>query len=158
MGTRKIAKEAVLLSFPLVTSNPFFAKSPLGGSIMLSKPPTSSTTSFPTLSHPKQSGMCSKRTISALLSRRNAPYSKGSIVLIASNLPSTMKTGQWRIGKGSFGQMRLKSTGLGQMEGSIPGSKGENHFQIGSPPLLSSMEEGIILWYGGAWAGMGWGS
>jgi len=34
-----------------------------------------------------------------------------------------MKTGLWRIGKGSYGQMRLKLTGLGQMGGSTHGKK-----------------------------------
>src|SRR5467141_3938733 len=69
-----------------------------------------------------------------------------------------MKIGQWRIGRGSYGQMRPKSTGLGQMGGFILGSRRGNHFQTGPPPPLSSMEEGIILWYGGVWSGMGQGS
>src|SRR5882724_8622638 len=66
-----------------------------------------------------------------------------------------MKIGQWRIGRGSYGQMRPKSTGLGQMGGFILGSRRWNHFQTGPPPPLSSMEEGIMLWYGGVWGGMG---
>jgi hypothetical protein len=45
--------------------------------------------------------------------------------------------------------------GLGQMEGLILGKRQENHFLTGSPLLQSSMEEGIILWYGGVWGGMG---
>jgi len=66
-----------------------------------------------------------------------------------------MKTGQWRIGKGFFGQMRPKLIGLGQMGGFILGSKRGKHFQIGSPYLLSNMEEGITLWYGGVWGEKG---
>jgi len=62
-----------------------------------------------------------------------------------------MKIGQWRIGRGSYGQMRPKSTGLSQMGGFILGSRRGNHFQTGPPPPLSSMEEGIVLWYGVEW-------
>ena len=59
------------------------------------------------------------------------------------------------IGRGSYGQIRPKLTGLGQMQGLILGKRQENHFLTESPPLLSNMEEGIILWYGGVWGGMG---
>ena len=62
-----------------------------------------------------------------------------------------MKIGQWRIGRGSDGQMRLKSTRLGQMAGFILEGRRGNHFQTGPPTPLSSMEEGIILWYGVEW-------
>jgi hypothetical protein len=65
-----------------------------------------------------------------------------------------MKTGLWRIGKGSYGQMRLKLTGLGQMGGSTHGKKEGSHFQTEPPHLLSSMEEEITLWYGVVWGGM----
>jgi hypothetical protein len=51
--------------------------------------------------------------------------------------------------------MRPKSTGLGQMEGFIPGSRRENNFQTGPPFPLSSIEEEIILWFGDVWVGMG---
>ena len=78
MGTRKTAKGVDLLSFLLVINNPSFAKSLLEGLTMLFKPPILSTTSSPTLSHPKQSGMCSRRTIFAPLSRKNAPYLKAT--------------------------------------------------------------------------------
>jgi hypothetical protein len=49
-------------------------QSPLEGLIMLSKQRNLSTPSYPTLSPSKQSGMSSRRTISTLLSRRNALY------------------------------------------------------------------------------------
>jgi hypothetical protein len=73
-------------------------------------------------------------------------------------LHNTIKTGQWRIGKGSYGQMRPKSTGLGQTEGFIPGSRRENNFQTGPPYPQSSIKEEIILLYGDVCVGMGWGS
>ena len=61
-------------------------------------------------------------------------------------------------GKGSCGQMKQRSTGLGLMEGYILGRRRENHFLIGLPHQLSSMEEEIISWYGGVWSGMEWES
>ena len=149
---------AALPSFHLATNNSFFAKSLLESLTMLFKLPTSSTASSPTLSQHKQSGMSSRRMDLPLLSRRSALFSRGVIEKIASNLPSTMKTGLWRIGRGSCGQMRPRSTGLGQMEGSIPGKKEAHPFQTAPPPQLSSMEEEIISWYGAVWAGMGLGS
>ena len=66
-----------------------------------------------------------------------------------------MKTGQWRTGRGSYGQMRPRSTKLGQMGGFIPGNKRVNNFLIGPPYPQSSMEEEIISLYGGVWAEMG---
>jgi len=66
-----------------------------------------------------------------------------------------MKIGQWRIGRGSYGQMRPKSTGLGQMGGFILGSRMGNHFRQDHTTPLSSMEEGIIFWYGGVWVEWG---
>ena len=66
-----------------------------------------------------------------------------------------MKTGQWRTGRGFCGQMRPRSTGLGQMKGFIPRNKRVNNFLIGPPHLQSSMEEEIISLYGGVWARMG---
>ena len=136
-------------------NNLFFTKSLLESLIMLFKLPISLMASFPTLSQSKQSGMSSRRMDFPLLSRRSALFLRGIIKKLISNLLSTMKTGQWRIGRGSYGQMRPRSTGLGQMEGSIPGKKGVSLFQTASPPQLSSMEEEIISWYGVAWAGMG---
>jgi hypothetical protein len=50
-------------------------------------------------------------------------------------LPSTIKTGQWGIKRGSYGQMRPRLTGLGQMRGSTPEKKGVSPFQ--TIPLLS---------------------
>jgi hypothetical protein len=67
MGARKMAKGAIYLSVLLVTNNVLSIKSSQKGLIMLSKPPTSSTTPSPTLSHLKQSGMCLIKAIFALL-------------------------------------------------------------------------------------------
>src|ERR1700730_19327047 len=124
---------------------------------MLFRLPISSTPSFSTLSQLKQLGMSSRR-MGFPLSSRSALFSRSIIEQIVSNLPNTMKTGQWKIGRGSYGQMRPRSTELNQMEGSIPGKKGAHPFQIALLPQLSSMEEEIILWYGAVWAGMGLGS
>jgi hypothetical protein len=66
MGARKMAKGAILLSILLATNNVLSIKSSQKGLIMLSKPPTSSTIPSPTLSHPKQLGMCLKKMIFAL--------------------------------------------------------------------------------------------
>jgi hypothetical protein len=66
MGTRKMAKEAILLSFLLGTNNLLSIKSSLKGLVMLFRPPTLSTTPCTTLSHPKQSQMCLRKTIFAL--------------------------------------------------------------------------------------------
>jgi hypothetical protein len=53
MGTKKMAKEAIFLSFLLATNNLLSIKSLLKGLIMLFRPPTLSTTPCPTLLHPK---------------------------------------------------------------------------------------------------------
>ena len=66
-----------------------------------------------------------------------------------------MKTGQWRTGRGFYGQIRPRSTGLGQMRGFISGNKRVNNFLIGPPHPQSSMEEEIISLYRGVWARMG---
>ena len=155
---RRIARGVALPSFHLVTNNPSSAKSLLESLIMLFKLPISSTASSSALSHPKQSGICSRRTTFALLLRRSALSSRSNINRIASNLPSTMKIGQWRIGRGSYGQMRPKSTGLGQMGGPTLGDKEVKLFQTALPLLLSSMKGGIISWYGGVCDEMGLGS
>jgi len=89
--------------------------------------------------------MSSRRMALPLLSRRSALFSRGVIERIASNLPSIIKTGQWRIGRGSCGQMRPRSTGLGQMGGSTSGKKGAYPFQIVLLPQLSSIEKEITL-------------
>ena len=141
-----------------MTNNLSFTKSPLGSLIMLFKLPILSTASSPALSYPKQSGIYSRRTTFALLLRRSALFSRSNIDRIVSNLPSTIKIGQWRIGRGSYGQIKPRSIGLGQMEGPTLGNKEVNPFQTILPLLLSSMEGGIILWYGGVWAEMGLGS
>jgi hypothetical protein len=98
--------------------------------------------------------MHSKRMTFVVLSRENVLFSKRLIDCNVFNGQDTMKTGQWRIGKGSYGQMRSKSTGLGQMEGLILGRRRENHFLTEPPLLLSNMEEEIILWCGVVWGGM----
>jgi hypothetical protein len=111
-----------------MTNNLSFAKSPLGSLIMLFKLPISSTASSPALSHPKQSGIYLRRITFTLLLRRSALSSRSDISRIISNLPSTMKIGQWRIGRGSYGQMRPRSTRLGQIEGPTLRNKGVNPF------------------------------
>jgi len=60
-----------------------------------------------------------------------------------------MKIGQLKTGSRSCSLIKPRSIGLGQMEGSTLGSKGENHIQTGLPLLLSNMEGEIILWYRG---------
>jgi hypothetical protein len=112
---------------------------------MLFKLPISLTASFPALSHPKQSGIYLRRTTFTLLLRRSALSLRSNISRIVSNLPSTMKIGQWRIGRGFYGQMRPRSTGLGQMEGPTLGNKGVNPFQTALLLLLLSIKGGIIL-------------
>jgi hypothetical protein len=156
--TRKTIREAALSSFHLVINNPLFTKSLLQSLIMLFKLPFSLPASFPTLYQLKWSGMSSRRMGFPLLSRRSALFSRGIIERIVSNLPSIMKTGLWKVGRWSYGQMRPRSTGLNQMAGSIPRKKGAHPFQIALLPQLSSMEEEIISWYGAVWAGMGLGS
>jgi hypothetical protein len=153
--TRKTIGEVALPSFHLVINNPFFARLLLQSLIMLFRLPILSIPSFPTLSQLKQSGMSSRRMGLPLLSRRSALFSRSIIEQIVSKLPNTMKTGQWKIGRGSYGQMRPRSTELNQMEGSIPGKKGAHPFQIALLPQLSSMEEEIISWYRAVWAGRG---
>jgi hypothetical protein len=66
MGVRKTARGAILLSNLLATNNVLSIESSLKGLIMLFKPPTSSTTPSPTLSHPKQSGLCLRKMIFTL--------------------------------------------------------------------------------------------
>jgi hypothetical protein len=92
----------------IVTNNPLFVKSPLESLIMLFRPPNLSTISSPLLSHHKQSEMHLKAMTFALLSSRNVPYSKRHIKRIVLNLHGIMKTGQLRIGKGSYGQMKQR--------------------------------------------------
>ena len=156
MGTRKIAKVDVLPSFPLATNKQLFVKSLLEGWIMQFKPPNTSTTSSPPLSHLKQSEMHSRKTAFTLLLSKNDLCSKRPIAKLASNSLSIMLTGRWRIGRGFYGLMRQKSTGLDQMGGCIPGKKEVNHFLTELPHPLSNMEEAITLWYGVVWGGMEW--
>jgi hypothetical protein len=89
--------------------------------------------------------MPSRRMTFVVLSRENVPFSKRLIDWNVLNGWGVMKTGQWSIGKESYGQMRPKSTGLGQMEGLILVRRRRNHFLTGPPLLLSNIEEGIIL-------------
>jgi hypothetical protein len=126
--TRKTIRNVTLPSFYLVINNPFFAKLLLQSLIMLFRLPISSIPSFPTLSQLKQSEMSSRRMGFPLLLRRNALFSRSIIEQIVLNLPNIMKTGQWKIGRGSYGQMRPRLTELDQMEGSIPGKKGAHPF------------------------------
>ena len=154
MEIKKTVKEDVLPSCLQVTSDQLFVKSPVEDLIMLWRLPISSSTSSLILSHPKPSGMHSNKMTFVLLSRGNTLFSRRPTDWSVSNLPDTMKTGQWRIGRGSCGQMRPKSTGLDQMEGPILGRREGNHFLTGLPLPQSSMEEGTILWYGVVWGGM----
>src|SRR5260370_6204189 len=86
-----------------MTSNQFFVKSPVEDLIMLWRPTILSTTFFLILSPPKQSETQSNKMIFVLLSRGNVLFSRRLIDWTASNLPGPMKTGQWRIGRGSCG-------------------------------------------------------
>jgi hypothetical protein len=65
-----------------------------------------------------------------------------------------MKTGLWRTSKECCGQMRPRLTGLDLMERCMFGKKGENQYLTEQQHQLSSMEEGIISWYGAVWGGM----
>ena len=154
MEIKKTVKRDVLPSCLQATSDQLFVKSPVEDLIMLWRLPISSTTSFLMLSHPNQSGMRSNKMTFVLLSRGNTLFSRRATDWSILNLPDTMKTGQWRIGRGSYGQMRPKSTELDQMEGPVLGRRGGNHFLTGPPLPWSSMEEGTILWYGVVWGGM----
>ena len=145
MEIKKTVKEDVLPSCLQATSDQLFIKSPVEELIMMWRLPISSTTSLLILSHPKQSAMHSNKMTFMLLSRGNALFSRRPTDWSISHLPDTMKTGQWRIGRGSYGQMRPKSTGLDQMEGPILGRRWGNHFLTGPPLPQSSMEEGTIL-------------
>jgi hypothetical protein len=73
MGARKMAKGAIFIGFLLVTNNVLSIKSLRKGLIMLSKPPTSSTTPPPTLSHLKQSGMCLRKTHICTVIKKKCP-------------------------------------------------------------------------------------
>ena len=121
MEIKKTVKEDVLPSCLQATSDQLFIKSPVEDLIMLWRLPISSLTSFLILSHPIQSGMCSNKMTSVLLSRGYTLFSRRPTDWSVSNLPDNMKTGQWRIERGSYDQMRPKSTGLDQMEGPILG-------------------------------------
>ena len=79
-GYKKTARETILLGFHNGTSRSSSSKSSLEGSIMLFKPQNTLILSFPTLSILKQSGMFTRRTISTLLSRQNALYSRSNII------------------------------------------------------------------------------
>src|SRR5882762_194679 len=86
METKKTAKGDILPNCLQLTSIQLFVILPVGGLIMLWRPPISSTTSFPVLSQPKQSGIYSRKMAFALLSRRNVLFSKRPTDWSASNL------------------------------------------------------------------------
>jgi len=67
METKKTAKGDVLPNCLQLTSIQLFIILPVGGLIMLWRPPISSTTSFPVLSQPKQSGIHSRKMAFTLL-------------------------------------------------------------------------------------------
>src|SRR5882757_5418654 len=77
--------------------------------------------------------MHSRKTIYALLSNRSDLCLKQFIIKSGSSLLTHMQTGLWRIGKGYSGQMKQKSTELGQMARCIPGNLGVNQSLIGQP-------------------------
>ena len=97
MEIKKTVKEDVLPSCLQATSDQLFIKSPVEELIMMWRLPISLTTSFLILSHPKQLGMHSNKMTFVLLSRGNALFSRRPTEWSISNLPDTMKTGQWRI-------------------------------------------------------------
>jgi hypothetical protein len=68
---------------------------------------------IPTLSHPKQSEMCSRKINFMPLQRRKHLFLNKPIACSASSLQDIMKAGLWRTGKGFYGQMRPRSIGLG---------------------------------------------
>ena len=116
MEIKKTVKEDVFPSCLQATSNQLFIKSPAEDLIMLWRLLISSSTSFLILSHPKQSGMCSNKMTFVMLSRGYTLCSRRNTDWSISNLPDTMLTGQWWIGRGSYSQRTPKSTGLDQIE------------------------------------------
>ena len=94
------------------------------------------------------------RTTFVLLSNQNNLSSKPFIIKSTLNLPRFILTGLWKTGKKFSGQIKQRSTGLAQMEGSTPGNQGVKQSLIGQHHQLSSMEEATISWPGGVWAGM----
>ena len=147
---------AVLPSSPPMTRGGSSTKLSLGSWILLSRLQNLSIPSAPTISVPRlqkypqggQYEVCGegKETSSRPLIGRQG-----------WTLPTSISTGLWWTGEGYYGQIRPKSTGLGQMGINKPGKGLENHYQTGLLHLLSSMEE-EVSWFGAVWDGMGWGS
>jgi len=108
------------------------------------------------LSQSKPSGMCSRKMGTSPMQRRNCLFSLPSTVRPDWLLLKNTKTGQWKTGSMSFGQMRPKSINLGQMGASIAGRSLENHWKTGRWRQLSNFGE-VVSWFGAAWGGMGLG-
>ena len=72
-------------------------------------------------------------------------------------MQNVTRSGLWMIGSESYGQMRPKSTAMGQMVIVGSGKHVENH-SLTAPPLGQSSMEEVLQWSGGVWGGMGWGS
>jgi hypothetical protein len=100
-GYKKTARETILLGFHIGTSRSLSSKSPLEGLIMLSMPQNTLILSSPTLSILKQSRAFTRETISTLLSRQNALYSRSNII---NCLRFVQYHEKW-IRKGSYGQI-----------------------------------------------------
>ena len=75
--------------------------------------------------------------------KEKIPMVKGLIISNVYSLPNTMKTGLWGTGKGYFGMMRQRSSGLGQVGRCIFGRNEVNHYQTRPPHQLLSTETGI---------------
>ena len=73
-------------------------------------------------------------------------------------LQNIIKTGLWRIGKGSCGLMKQRLIELGQMGRYMYERRAGNSFLIKLQVQQSSMEGRITWWCGVVWAEMGWGS
>jgi hypothetical protein len=71
-------------------------------------------------------GIEKKKKVVYQLGKKSDPIL--SLVIIGQEwtLLKSINTGQWRTGKGSFGQIRLKSIDLAQMARSGPGNDQEN--------------------------------
>src|SRR5277367_4710917 len=87
--------------------------------------------------------------------RRKYQCSRRFIDRGGSSLPSIMKTGLRRTGKGCCGQMRPRLTGLDLMGKSMSGNNVGNHHLTALQHQLLNMEGEITLWCGAVWVGWG---
>ena len=84
-----------------------------------------------------------KKLISEQLSRPRNLFLQQHIGRRDFTLLKSTETILWKTGRGSFGQMRLKSIDLGQMGTSLYGKKGVSHFLTEPLFPLSSLDEEI---------------